>query len=360
MFKKVHDVTGLNKFLLPFTLLIPLAIVLELMHANPLFILITSALAIVPLAAVIGEATEVVADKIGPRFGGLVNATLGNAAELIIAMVALQAGLINLVLASITGSILGNLLLVLGLALLMGGFKHGTQKFSRANASIDATMLIVAVIALGIPSMFNLALEPNFTAVEGLSMTAAIAMLLMYGLAILYSFTAKPEDKDPIAREPAPLEELHWSMRHAIILLVVAVAFIALMSEFLVGAVEPVTETLGLSEFFLGIILIPLVGNAAEHMVAVQVAMKNEMDLSLSIAIGSSLQIALFVAPLLVFLSLLVGNPMPLEFSYFELAALTAASFVAALVSLDGESNWLEGAMLLMVYVILGLAFFFL
>ena len=359
MFKKVHDITGLNKYLLPLVLLVPVAIILELMHASPLLILLASALAIVPLAAVIGEATEVVADKIGPRFGGLLNATLGNAAELIIAMVALQAGLIDLVLASITGSILGNLLLVLGLALLMGGFKNGTQKFNRANASIDATMLIVAVIALGIPSMFNLELEPNFMAVEGLSMTAAVAMIIMYGLAIFYSFTAKPDDKDPIAREPAPLE-LHWSMRHAIILLVVAVALIALMSEFLVGAVEPVTHSLGLSEFFLGIILIPLVGNAAEHMVAVQVALKNEMDLSLSIAIGSSLQIALFVAPLLVFLSLLVGHPMPLEFSYFELAALTGASFVAALVSLDGESNWLEGAMLLMVYVILGLGFFFL
>ena len=360
MFRKVRDVTGLNKFLLPLTLLIPLAIVLELLHANPTLILIASALAIVPLAAVIGEATEVVADRIGPRFGGLLNATLGNAAELIIALVALRAGLIDLVLASITGSILGNLLLVLGLALLMGGIRHGTQKFNRANASIDATMLIVAVIALGIPSMFNLELEPNFTAVEGLSMTTAVAMLIMYGLAILYSFTARPADKDPIGREPAPPEELHWSMRHAVILLVVAVALIALMSEFLVAAVEPVTESLGLSEFFLGIILIPLVGNAAEHMVAVQVAMKDEMDLSLSIAIGSSLQIALFVAPLLVFLSLLVGNPMPLEFSYFELAAITGASFVAALVSLDGESNWLEGAMLLTVYAVLGLGFFFL
>ncbi len=360
MLKKARDATGLNKFLLPFTLLIPLAVVLELLRANPLLTLIASALAIVPLAAVIGEATEVVADRIGPRFGGLLNATLGNAAELIIALVALQAGLIDLVLASITGSILGNLLLVLGLSLVMGGVRHGTQKFSRANASIDATMLIVAVIALGIPSMFNLTLEPDFTAVEGLSMTAAVAMLIMYILAIVYSLTAKPKDKDPIGREPAPPEELHWSMRHAVILLVVSVAFIAVMSEFLVGAVEPVTEALGLSEFFLGIILIPLVGNAAEHIVAVQVALKNEMDLSLSIAIGSSLQIALFVAPLLVFLSLLAGHPMPLEFSYFELAALTAASFVAALVSLDGESNWLEGAMLLVVYVILGLAFFFL
>lgn len=359
MFKKIHDVTGLNNFLLPFTLLIPLAVVLELLHTNPLLILIVSALAIVPLAAVIGESTEVVAGKIGPRYGGLLNATLGNAAELIISLVALQAGLINLVLASITGSILGNLLLVLGLSLLMGGIKHGTQKFNRANASIDATLLIVAVITLGIPSMFNLELEPNFTAVEGLSMTAAVAMLIMYGLAILYSFTARPQDKDPVSREPAHIDT-HWSIRHAVILLIAAVALIALMSEFLVGAVEPVTESLGLSEFFLGIILIPLVGNAAEHLVAVQVALKNQMDLSLSIAIGSSLQVALFVAPILVFLSLLVGHPMPLEFSYFELAALTAASFVAALVSLDGESNWLEGAMLLIVYIILGLAFFFL
>jgi Ca2+:H+ antiporter len=356
---KVKQALGLNIWLLILSLAIPVVILLELTHASPTILFILSALGVIPLAAVIGEATEVLAEKIGPRMGGLLNATLGNAAEIIISISALRAGLVSLVLASLTGSILGNLLLVLGLSLLAGGIKFGTQKFNRENANIDATMLILAVIALGIPSIFNLELEPNFTAVEGLSIGASIAMLVLYALSIVYSLTARKDEVDPLAR-PAVHTEAGWGTRHAVIMLVVAVAFIVVLSEILVGSVEPVTEALGLSEFFLGIILIPLVGNVAEHIVAVQVALKDQMDLSLSIAIGSSIQVALFVAPILVFISLLVGNPMQLEFSYFEIAAVMAASFIAAFVSLDGESNWLEGAMLLMVYVILAVAFFFL
>ena len=356
--KRIEHYTGLNLILLILALFIPLAIVFEFTHASPTLILLASALAIIPLAVMIGKGTEALAERIGQRAGGLLNATLGNAAELIIAIVALRRGLIELVLASITGSILGNLLLILGLSLLIGGVRHGTQKFNRSNAGIDATLLILSIFALGIPSFFNLELEPDFRAVEFLSIGAAIAILVMYGLTLLYSFTAKTPEADPQAREAhAPTG---WAPRHALIVLVVAVAFIALLSEFLVGAVEPVTEALGLSEFFLGIILIPLVGNAAEHFVAVQVAAKNKMDLALSIAIGSSLQIALFVAPVLVFISLALGNPMPLEFTIYEILAVTAASLIAAFVSLDGESIWLEGAMLLVLYVILAVAFFFL
>jgi Ca2+:H+ antiporter len=378
--KRIEHYTGLGPILLIFALFVPLAIILEFTHASPTLILLASAAAIVPLAGMIGEGTEALAEKVGQRAGGLLNATLGNAAELIIAIVALRQGLIDLVLASITGSILGNLLLVLGLALLAGGLKHGVQKFNAANAGIDATLLVLSVFALAIPSFFNQALEPDFRRVEFLSIGVAVAILVMYGLTILYSFTshnaaegetdthataahpvaAAPNAKvpDPVAREAhAPLG---WSTTHALIVLVVAVGFIALLSEFLVGAVEPVTEALGLSEFFLGIILIPLVGNAAEHFVAVQVAMKNKMDLSLSIAIGSSLQIALFVAPLLVFISLALGNPMPLEFTSYEVLAVAAAALIAAFVSLDGKSIWREGAMLLMLYVILAVAFFFL
>lgn len=358
MLKRVEHYTGLNVILLIFAIFIPLAIVFEFAHASPTLILIAAALGIIPLAGMIGEGTEALAEKVGQRAGGLLNATLGNAAELIIAIVALRQGLIQLVLASITGSILGNLLLVLGLSLLVGGIRHGTQKFNRANAGIDATLLVLSVFALGIPSFFNLELEPDFRAVEFLSIGAAVAILVMYGLVILYSFTAHKDEADPQAREAHPVS--HWSTTHALIVLVVAVGFIALLSEFLVGAVEPVTEALGLSEFFIGIILIPLVGNAAEHFVAVQVALKNKMDLSLSIAIGSSLQIALFVAPLLVFISLALGNPMPLEFTLYEVLAVAAASIIAAFVSLDGESIWLEGAMLLVLYVILAVAFFFL
>ncbi len=246
----------------------------------------------------------------------------------------------------------------MGLSLLVGGLRHGSQKFNRENAGLDATLLILAVFTLAIPSFFNQALEPDFARVEYLSIGAAIAILIMYGLVILYSFTSKAPEGAPQVREAhAPAG---WSTTHALIVLVVAVSFIALLSEFLVGAVEPVTEALGLSEFFLGIILIPIVGNAAEHFVAVQVAAKDKMDLALSIAIGSSLQIALFVAPLLVFISLALGNPMPLEFSTYEILAVSAAALIAAFVSLDGRSNWLEGAMLLVLYVILAVAFFFL
>ena len=356
--KRIEHYTGLNLVLLIFALFIPLAIILEFSHASPTLILVAAALGIVPLAGMIGEGTEVLAERVGQRAGGLLNATLGNAAELIIAIVALRRGLIQLVLASITGSILGNLLLVLGLSILVGGLKHGTQRFNRANAGIDATLLVLSVFALGIPSFFNLAIEPDFQAVEFLSIGAAVAILIMYVLTIIYSFTTHTTEDDPQAREAHP--PTGWGPRHALIVLVVAVGFIALLSEFLVGAVEPVTEALGLSEFFLGIILIPLVGNAAEHFVAVQVALKNKMDLSLSIAIGSSLQIALFVAPLLVFISLALGNPMPLEFTLYEVLAVAAAAIIAAFVSLDGESIWLEGSMLLVLYAILAVAFFFL
>ncbi|HLF25906.1 MAG TPA: calcium/proton exchanger [Anaerolineae bacterium] len=355
---RLKDLLGLSLPLIGLLVFIPISIALELAHADPLLRFITSAVGVVPLAGLIGEGTEALAAHTGPRLGGLLNATLGNAAELIIALAALREGLIDLVLASITGSILGNLLLVLGAALLIGGIKNGTQKFDRASAGLDATLLILSVIALGIPSLFNFAIEPNFASVEGLSIGASIAMLIMYALAILHSLTARTHEGDPIAREAHPVAL--WSPRRALIALVIAVGLIVVLSEILVGAVEPVTATLGLSEFFLGIILVPIVGNVAEHLVAVQVAVKNKMDLSLSIAIGSSLQIALFVAPVLVFLSLLVGHPLKLEFNNFELAAVAAASIIAAFVSLDGESNWLEGAMLLVVYAILALAFFFL
>jgi len=323
-------------------------------------IFVTSALAVIPLAGLMGEATEALAERTGPRLGGLLNATLGNAAELIITVFAIRAGLLELVKASIIGSILSNLLLVLGFSILVGGIKNGLQKFDRGHAGLDATMTILVVIAISVPSIFNTAIEPNTTRVEELSLTTAAAMLVIYGLSILYALRRPREEAGP-----GPMVKLthtgpRWSLRLSFGVLAASTAAIALMSEFLVGAVEPVTATLGLSEFFVGIILIPIIGNVAEHLVAVQAAFKDQMDLALSIALGSSLQIALFVAPVLVFLSLLLGHPLTLEFNGFELIALTASAIIAALVSLDGESNWLEGAMLLAVYVILGLAFFFL
>lgn len=355
---RLKDWLGLSAPLVLMLIFVPAVIVAQLVEADPVIRFAASALGVIPLAGLIGEATEALADKTGPRLGGLLNATLGNAAELIIALAALREGLLSLVLASITGSILGNLLLVLGVALLLGGIKNGVQTFDRAHAGLDATLLILSVIALGIPSLFNFAIEPNFTSVEGLSIGASIAMLVMYSLAVLHSLTSRVSEDDPLAREAHPPSG--WSVRRALVVLAVAVAFIVVLSEILVASVEPVTDALGLSEFFIGIILVPIVGNVAEHLVAVQVAVKNKMDLSLSIAVGSSLQVALFVAPLLVLLSLVVGNPLALEFNSFELAAVAAASIIAAFVSLDGESNWLEGAMLLVVYAILALAFYFL
>ena len=325
-----------------------------------MIVFVASALAVIPLAGLMGEATEVLADKTGPRVGGLLNATLGNAAELIITLFAIRAGLLELVKASIIGSILGNLLLVMGLSILVGGLKNGLQKFDRGHVGLDATMTILVVIALSVPSIFNAAIEPDKTArrrIEpddgggdagdlravdrtrcGTSKTSGRA-----------GPPVKPSHSGP-----------HWTTAQALGVLAASTVGIALMSEFLVGAVEPVTAALGFSEFFVGIIIMPIIGNVAEHLVAVQVALKNQMDLTLSIALGSSLQIALFVAPVLVFLSLVMGQPLTLEFNGFELIGLTAAAVIAAFVSLDGESTWLEGAMLLAVYVILALAFFFL
>jgi Ca2+:H+ antiporter len=341
-------------------LCVPLAILAELLHWSPVMVFAASALAVVPLAGLMGQATEVLADKTGPRVGGLLNATLGNAAELIITLFAIRAGLLELVKASIIGSILGNLLLVLGLSVLLGGLKNGLQKFDRGQVGVDATMTILVVIALSVPSIFNAAIEPDTTRVEELSLTAAVAMLAIYVLSIVYALRSRNGESDAGPAVKPTHAGPHWKTRTALGVLAASTVAIALMSEFLVGAVEPVTAMLGFSEFFVGIILIPIIGNVAEHLVAVQVALKNQMDLSLSIALGSSLQIALFVAPVLVFLSLLLGHPLALEFNQFELIALTAAAVIAAFVALDGESNWLEGAMLLVVYSILGLAFFFL
>ena len=337
-----------------------LAVVGELLHWPAMIIFLSAALGVVPMAGLMGRATEELAIYTGPKVGGLLNATLGNAAELIITIVAIREGLLTLVLASITGSILGNILLILGFSMLLGGLKHGRQKFDRTQAGVNATMLILALIALAIPSFFNFRIaDVNESSVEYLSLGVAVVMIIVYGLSILFSFTAtSTQDELVEAHDHQPT----WSKRFSIGVLIGATLAIVVLSEILVGAVEPVVEEFGISEFFLGIILIPLVGNVAEHVVAVQVAMKNKMELSLSISLGSSLQIALFVTPILVFVSLLIdsSNPLQLTFDQFEIAAMFGASLIAALIALDGESNWLEGVQLLSVYVIIALAFFFL
>jgi len=337
---------------------VPLAIVAELAHASPVLVFGTASLGVVPLAGLIGEATEELAAHTGPRLGGLLNATLGNAAELIITVFAIRAGLLELVKASITGSILGNLLLVLGVSILLGGLKNGTQFFDRSRAGLNGTMLILAVIAIIVPSLFGHAIESDHHALDGLTLGVAAVMILVYVLSVVYSFTTGRVE--PVSHAPAGVHKTRWSVRASLGVLLASTVGIAVLSEVLVGSVEHVTESLGWSEFFVGIIIVPIVGNVAEHLVAVQVALKNKMELSLSIALDSSLQVALFVAPLLIFISRVMGNPMDLIFNQFELVALTAASFIATLVALDGESNWLEGVQLLVVYVILAIAFFYL
>jgi Ca2+:H+ antiporter len=346
------------------------AVLADLLGWNPLIVFSASALALIPLAGLIGQATEVLATRIGPRLGGLLNATLGNAAELIITIFAIREGLTNpairqelldLVRASLTGSILGNILLVLGASILAGGLKHGNQKFDRTHAGINSTMLLLAVAALAIPSLFGHAIDlTSHAAVEYLSLGVAGVMILLYVLALVFQLN-RPGIHPPIEEfEEAATEGPHWPVGRSVVLLLVSTVAIAWMSEILVGSVEHVVTEVGISEIFLGIIIIPIIGNVAEHLVAVQVALKNKMELSLAISVGSSLQIALFVAPLLVFISLLMGNPLTLVFNEFELIALLAAVLIAGQVSLDGESNWLEGAMLLAVYVIIALAFFWL
>lgn len=352
-------------------IIVPIAIAGKFLGWSPILVFATAALGVVPLAGWLGTATEALAVHTGPRLGGLLNATLGNAAELIITLVAIRAGALNpelreglneLVKASITGSILGNVLLILGFSILLGGLRNGVQHFDRRHAGVNSTMLILAVIALGVPSLFGHAIEAtNHAAVEYLSLGVAVVMILVYGLSIVYAFGYTTASEEGAAREdqedPATTG---WKTRTAVGVLVIATLFIAWLSEILVGAVEPVVAQLGVTEFFLGIILVPLVGNVAEHVVGVQVAIKNRMELSLAISLGSSLQIALFVAPFLIFASLLMGNPITLVFNQFEVIALVGGVLIAALIALDGESNWLEGAQLLVVYLIIGMAFFFL
>jgi len=344
------------KYFTVLLIFVPISIIAALLGWDQRLLFFTSALGIVPLAWILGKATEELTAHTSSRVGGLLNATLGNAAELIITIFAIREGLLELVLASITGSIIGNILLVLGLSLLLGGLRNGVQRFNRSEAGLNATMMTLAIIALLIPSIFGHAIEiEDHAAVEWLSLGAAVVMIGIYVLSLVYSFSSVSSQASGTGHSVAS-----WSLRRAVVTLVAATIFVAWLSQILVSAVEPVVESLGITEFFLGVILIPLVGNVAEHLVAVQAAWKNNMDLSLAICFGSSMQIALFVAPLLIFVSLAMGHPLTFLFNQFELLALVAAVGIAGLISLDGESNWLEGAQLLAVYLIVALAFFFL
>lgn len=347
------------KFLLPLLALVPIAIYFEWSHTGgPTAVFLASALALVPLAGVLGRATEEAAIYTGPKIGALLNATLGNAAELIITIIALREGLVDVVKASIAGSVIGNILVVLGLSLFLGGIKNGTQFFDAKTAGTNATMMALAVVALSIPAVFALGpsdVRPTEESISLMSDGMAIVLIVVYALYILFSL--RQESPEAASREGHAPPTMRLPV--AIGLMAVSTIGVVIMSEVLVGAIEPVAEEWGLSELFIGVMLIPLVGNIAEHIVAVQVAIQNKMDLSLGIAVGSGLQIALFVTPVLVGVSLLLGSPMTLVFNSYELAGLVGAALIAVLISVDGESNWLEGAQLLALYAILGISFYF-
>jgi Ca2+:H+ antiporter len=337
--------------------LVPVSIVAKVFTDNELAIFFTSALAIVPLAGLIGRATDQLALHAGPRIGGLLNATFGNVTELVISVFLILNNQIEVVKASLTGSILGNLLLVLGLAFFVGGLRHKEQVYSERAASVHTSSLVLAVIGLLMPALFVLTTSGPQTFVERevVSGTVAVVLIALYAAALIFTLVTH----EHLFRTPASEEKPLWSSRRAILLLLVATVFVALESELLVGSLEPAIADLGLSKFFVGLILVPIIGNAAEHSSAVLFALKDRVDVTLEIAIGSSVQVALFVAPALVFISLIVGHPMDFIFSPFEVAAVGVSTLIVAIVIRDGRSNWLEGAQLLGAYAIMAISFFF-
>ena len=352
------------KVLLLLLLFVPAAIGADLLHATPLVIFALAALAIVPLSGFLGKATEEIAAYTGPTLGGLLNATLGNMAELIIAVLALRAGLVDLVKASITGSILGNLLLVLGLAQLAGGVRHKVQRFNNNLAGLSISLLVVAVIGLVIPALFHAThVDPTRTLTRRVSIGVALLLMIGYGLSLLYSMGTHRavfgEAGDVAGCERELPEHRPWSLRRSVVVLVASAAFVGWLSEILVGSTEAAIRNIGLSQVFVGLIIVPIIGNAAEHSSAVLMALRNRMDIAVSIAIGSSAQVALLIAPVLVFTGLALGQPMDLAFSPFEVISVALAVAVAASVLRDAESNWLEGAFLLLVYGMLGVSFFY-
>jgi Ca2+:H+ antiporter len=358
---------GWPYLLVPF---IPAAVALELAHASAALIFIVAALGIIPTAALMGLATEELAARSGPGIGGLLNVTFGNAPELIIALFALAEGLQEVVKASLVGSILGNILLVLGGAMLVGGLRRDRQYFDRTAAQVQSAMLFLAVAALIMPAIFELVEGkglPSVSAerveygstIETLSALTAVVLIATYVIGLFFSLRTHRDLFNP-HYEGAEEDTMGWSVRRSVILLAVAGAAVGLMSEVLVGSISEASESIGISEFFVGVIVVAIVGNAAEHWVAILVAFKNKMDLAVNIAVGSSAQIALFVAPILVLVSFVLGpSPMPLVFNGFELGAILIAVLIANYVTSEGESTWFEGVQLLAVYVILALAFGF-
>jgi Ca2+:H+ antiporter len=360
--------SGWPYLLVPF---IPIAILLELDHAEAAIIFGAAAAGVVPTAALMGRATEELAHRSGPGIGGLLNVTFGNAPELIIAFFALNAGLQEVVKASLIGSILGNILLVMGAAMLVGGLKVPTQKFNPTAASVQSSMLLLAAVALVMPTIFQLVAggglprvgekRVNFGSdLEQMSLIVAFILLGSYVAGLFFSLRSHKSLFNPTAGADEHVEENPWSIRTSVIVLACAGVAVGVMSEILVGSISEASQAIGLSEFFVGLIVVAIVGNAAEHWVAIYFAARDKMDLSVNIAIGSSAQIALFAAPVLVIVSFFVGpNPMALVFNGFELGAVLLAILIANHVTHDGESTWYEGVQLLAVYAVLGVVFFY-
>lgn len=342
---------------------VPVSIMFHILHLPKSITFFISAIAIIPLAAFMGRATEEIAAHKGQSVGGLLNATFGNLTELIIAFVALNKGYIDVVKASITGSIIGNLLLVMGASFFAGGLKFKIQSFNKAAVGNGSSMLTIAVIGLVVPAMFSYSsgTQPSNPIVVNLSEWVAFILLAVYFLGLLFSLhthknvlcEAQAEDIDVCATK-------HWSVKFSICILLLTTFFVAIESEILVDSIHAVIETLHFTELFVGVIIVAIIGNASEHAAAIVVAMKGKTDLAIGISQGSSIQIVLFVAPLLVLFGIIVKQPMSLVFTPFEVLAVAVSVIISNIVTQDGESNWYEGILLLSVYFILAIAFFFL
>jgi Ca2+:H+ antiporter len=351
------------RYLLILLVFVPISLVLQRLHVTATWVFVASGLAIIPLAALMSQATEELAKHLGATIGGLLNATFGNATELIITVLAVRAGEMDVVRASIIGSIIGNILLVLGLAIFVGGIRYKAQKFNEDAASTQSVMLVLAIVTILLPSLFVHALPDAAEAaathrVAGFSLWVAGLLMTLYVSNLIFSLVTHREiflephtgqDEDP------PV----WPKRIAFLVLAGATIMVALESNLLVGSIEPTVHAWGLSKLFVGVIIVPIIGNAAEHATAVVMALKDRMDVTLNICVSSSTQVALFVAPLIVFLSVPLGHPLLFVFNDFEIIAVGFAAWIAAMISRDGDCNWFEGAQLLIVYAILALAFYF-
>lgn len=346
----------MEKLFLCLLAFVPITVLAEYAGVSSLVVFFLAALAIIPLAKYIGEATEELSVHTGPALGGLLNATFGNATELLIGIFAIREGLVEVVKASITGSIIGNLLLVAGTAMFVGGMRHKKQEFNKTGILAASSTLLLAAIALIIPAIFLQTAPSASPAIVGeLSVFVSVFMLIVYAASLFFMLYTHRH----LYTQEVGKYEPKWSKARSLLVLGVATAAVAWMSEILVGTIEPVVAAFGWTQLFIGVIFIAIIGNAAEHTSAIVTALKNRMDLSLQISIGSATQIAMFVAPFLVLVSLLFPTHMNLVFNSFELIAIVLSILIANLVVVDGESNWLEGAQLLMAYAIMAVAFFF-